>query len=134
MPVFFWRFGYRRRILKSLVLSLYELLENYSSHSRRLGGVVRCAWQPFFSILPLLYITRMWTFSTVLMRLLYCFWQNLGEFQISTDIPVSKAELKTSNVVNSVWKYCVVNAVKLLKSYLRFWWNIMYDLFETNIF
>ena len=27
----------RRRILKSLVLSLYELLENYSSHSRRVG-------------------------------------------------------------------------------------------------
>ena len=67
------------------------------------------------------------------MRLWHISETTLGKFQVSTDIPMPLTEVKTSGVVNFVWKYCIVNFCEIAKE-LWFWWSIIYELFETNIF
>ena len=57
-----------------------------------------------------------WVPCPFLMRL-HISGKTLSEFQVSADIPLSETKVKSSNVLNFVWKKCIVIVVNFLKSY-----------------
>ena len=57
---------------------------------------------PLLSALPFFILQKFIYFKLFLMRLLYISERTLSQFEVSTDIPMSETEVKTSNVVNFV--------------------------------